>query len=212
MFDVRIIAGCYNIHVNKHIDLDSCEKRAKPWVQKMQHGIIPNQGGVFVRQTAPLPTASALTGRNQRNARCARPVLDVLASKISQNTNQSGGLPGSQTGLTGKPPLHALDCVPGPMPHESFQQSESSRETALNAGNEVFYNTTAVAELLASAAHSEKLRISGQHMVCSKSQALSLAGVRFKTPNTASTPARRLQRRECLEKPCLFVDPSGTGL
>ena len=38
-----------------------------------------------------------------------------------------------------------------------------------------------------------------------KSQALSLAGVRFKIPNTASTPARRLQRRECLEKHCLLV-------
>lgn len=75
-----------------------------------------------IRQTAPLPTASALTERNPRNA-------------------------SSQTGLIGRPPLHALDCVPG---------------------SEVFYNTTAVVELL--------------------------ARVRFKTPNTASTPARRLQR------------------
>ena len=35
-------------------------------------------------------------------------------------------------------------------------KAKGSRETALHAGNEVFYNKTAVVELLASAAHSEK--------------------------------------------------------
>ena len=83
----------------------------------------PNQGDVFVRQTAPLPTASALTERNPRNAS----VLDLFLSDL-QPVRPLAGLPGSQTGLIGRPPLHALDCVPGPPPYESFEQQVGAAE------------------------------------------------------------------------------------